>query len=384
MIAARPRRRRAASSAMLLAAAAVLSVPAVSSGAISSAFTSSGAISSAFYGYAGCIGVPPHTTTAELRTRGCTVLDDNSTNVPGTLGIAIPCRRRMPAWLDGMPLTFTRPIVASTLDAAGFEVTLSNGSKTTPLCTLLTPANERNEDHTPHLLGTFGDGLRGTVYPTAVRVVGSLELELGNGSRIDARGELYDNRTAVARAEMRYLNSTVRMVRAQAELFSTGGETKLGLPPGRYPNHCRQVFPSTTHVIKTIFNGGVTLDGVTSLQPSGAVARSLFALRVGPQPLYASAVLGLADLGKETDAPPGDTYVQDGDNNLDVCLELDTATAAALLRGEGSIAATCSAPLGTQLFPPKGRYPCVPGHWLPIAGGPGGSSGGGVTPPADV
>eukprot|EP00966_Prymnesium_polylepis_P225752 5221894-Prymnesium_polylepis.1 len=333
----------------------------------------------------------------------------------------------MPAWLDGMPLTFTHPIVASTLDAADFEVTLSNGSKTTPLCALLAPANEWNEGHTPLLLGTFGDGLRGTVYPTAVRVVGSLELELGNGSRIDARGELYDNRTAVARAEMRYLNSTVRMVRAQAELFSTGGETKLGLPPGRYPNHCRQVFPSTTHVIKTIFNGGVTLDGVTSLQPSGAVARSLFALRVGPQPLYASAVLGLAEcapprgsrapdaaprefpisppalplaslpssraashracgrsLGKETDAPPGDTYVQDGDNNLDVCLELDTATAAALLRGEGSIAATCSAPLGTQLFPPKGRYPCVPGHWLPIAGGPGGSSGGGVTPPADV
>eukprot|EP00966_Prymnesium_polylepis_P147393 3404606-Prymnesium_polylepis.1 len=120
----------------------------------------------------------------------------------------------MPAWLDGMPLTFTRPIVASTLDAAGFEVTLSNGSKTTPLCTLLTPANERNEDHTPHLLGTFGDGLRGTVYPTAVRIVGSLELELGNGWRVDARGELYDKRTAVARAEMRYLNSTVRVVRA--------------------------------------------------------------------------------------------------------------------------------------------------------------------------
>jgi len=81
------------------------------------------------------------------------------------------------------------------------------------------------------------------------------------------------------------------------------------------------------------------------------------------------------------DAPPGDAYVQDGDNYLDVCLELDAATAAALLRGEGSIAATCSASLGTQLFPPKGRYPCVPGHWLPIAGGLG---SGGATAPAVV
>jgi len=50
------------------------------------------------------------------------------------------------------------------------------------------------------------------------------------------------------------------MLKAWMYPFTTKGETA--------ENHCRVDFPSTTHVIKVMFNGGVSVDGLHPLIPS--------------------------------------------------------------------------------------------------------------------
>lgn len=42
-----------------------------------------------------------------------------------------------------------------------------------------------------------------------------------------------------------------------------------------YPNDCAAVYPSTTHVVRATFSGGVTSDGVASVLPSN---RNVFIL----------------------------------------------------------------------------------------------------------
>jgi hypothetical protein len=52
------------------------------------------------------------------------------------------------------------------------------------------------------------------------------------------------------------------MLKAWMFPFSDKGENELT------PNHCRVDFPSTTHVIKIMFNGEVTTDGYHPIIPS--------------------------------------------------------------------------------------------------------------------
>lgn len=52
------------------------------------------------------------------------------------------------------------------------------------------------------------------------------------------------------------------MLRAWLFEFSTLGEGEM------FPNHCGIEFPATTHVIKILFNGGFTKNGIHPLVPS--------------------------------------------------------------------------------------------------------------------
>ena len=87
------------------------------------------------------------------------------------------------------------------------------------------------------------------------------------------------------------------------------------LPSSVYPNSCAYIFPSTTHVVRVAFSGGITRDGVIGVTPDQT---NLFTLRSGGEEV---AYLGLGDLGKSM-AKPGELYQQDGDNYLDICLDL--------------------------------------------------------------
>lgn len=51
----------------------------------------------------------------------------------------------------------------------------------------------------------------------------------------------------------------------KAWMYAMPGDTEKGDTAG---NHCKIDFPSTTHVIKILFNGGVSKDGYHPLIPS--------------------------------------------------------------------------------------------------------------------
>merc|ERR1712224_805803 len=136
------------------------------------------------------------------------------------------------------------------------------------------------------------------------------------------------------------------------ETFTTEGETLRG---GSYPNHCQVNFPQTTHRLRLLFNGGMTLDGLTALTPDRT---DMFIVAdANGQILPADAVLGLADLGNGATPEAQcekDAYADDGDNYLDICLNLvaDTPTPA-------SVQVRCTA--DAMMVLPKGlQYPCSP------------------------
>jgi hypothetical protein len=55
------------------------------------------------------------------------------------------------------------------------------------------------------------------------------------------------------------------LVMLKAWMYAMPGATEKGDTAG---NHCKIDFPSTTHVIKVMFNGGISKDGYHPLIPS--------------------------------------------------------------------------------------------------------------------
>jgi hypothetical protein len=116
--------------------------------------------------------------------------------------------------------------------------------------------------------------------------------------------------------------------------FSGLGETTIG--GAQYPTHCGVAFPATTHVVQLVWSGGVTRDGVNSFVPGEAglirtaTADGLFNLKVRSNAgalidyfeVTGVNILGVADLGNGVFANPTATYTADGDNYLDLCLQL--------------------------------------------------------------
>jgi hypothetical protein len=141
------------------------------------------------------------------------------------------------------------------------------------------------------------------------------------------------------------------MLDARLEPFSTSGETlHAGIrDQGQFPNHCHVNYPETTHRVRTLWDGGVTLDGNRPITPDRTDLFNLTDAAGGVLP--ASSVLGLADLG-DSAAPSTkagrDQMKQDGDNYLDVCLKLRAGDAPPT-----SVEVRCDTP-DRQIAMPKG------------------------------
>mmetsp|Transcript_7273 Transcript_7273/g.19039 ORF Transcript_7273/g.19039 Transcript_7273/m.19039 type:complete len:423 (+) Transcript_7273:561-1829(+) len=315
-----------------------------------SSIASAAAILSGCFGLEGCVGIGNspdnaashacnvvNTTDAVGRVMRQTSVPPNALFILCESGAYETCSSEP---CDAIPTTFNFPVDSSTLDASDFRIVRSDGSEATPVCAPLFPANEPNEAQTVALIGHFGGRVPGT-WPTAVKVVGPLTLlDPFTQSNLEAKGLIlhasdgtrpYGTVGAwVGSATLPIANlsnygqsleytSGLVILRAYAFPFSTRGEVLAGR---NYPNHCRVNFPQTTHVIKLLMNGGATLDGVHSFLPSDT---SIFdvGLRDG-QVLDSAQFLGLADLGAAQEASEvhRQTYVQDGDNYIDLCLRV--------------------------------------------------------------
>ena len=309
-------------------------------------------ILSALYGYDGCIGGVRGLQSEEdylqdLSSRGCTV-ENNRTNVAARSSLMLACgdwRFWTLSWLDGIPVVFNFPLEERPAREA-LEVELSDGSVVSPVCVMLGPANERNELDTLLILGHFGDGRADTVRPARVTVVSDFSLR-GPAGPLSALGLSYDNQD-----DFHYPTSTVRLTSAKLWSVETNPEDfpapSWPLPSSVYPNHCGALYPSTSHVVRATFSGGVTTDGVSSVLPANTNIFSLASPQHG-----ALTYLGLADLG-QGQGEGEEMYQQDGDNNVDICLQL--AQDDPLLSGDLLLSVRCDPDLpNSVLYPPKGK-----------------------------
>eukprot|EP00756_Hemistasia_phaeocysticola_P017261 Hpha_TRINITY_DN15527_c3_g3::TRINITY_DN15527_c3_g3_i7::g.106122::m.106122 len=183
----------------------------------------------------------------------------------------------------------------------------------------------------------------------AMEIIGDIMLVAPNGTRVSAKGLRYTG-------ESLKVETGPLLLTAKYEPFSTDGETLrnpiLGIHS--YPNHCQHLFPSTTHRLQLLFDGGVSLDGRRAITPDRTDL--LRVLDAAGAPLPAAAVLGLADLGSAVPQTQcdKDNYVADTDNYLDVCLKMDASTPV-----PAAVHLICGP--GTQISDPKGTgYPCKP------------------------
>jgi len=317
------------------------------------------AILSTLYGYDNCIGGVNNFDTEEeyfqeLKRRNCTVVTgpdgEEVTNVASSIALKARCGLFGTwEWMDGMPVTFNFPM-AKIPDKSAFQLELSDGTVTSPECVMEAPANEENELDTLLLLGQFGDGMQDSIWPLKLRIIGEVVLS-GPQGELNAEGLVFESPL-----DMRYTHSSVRMVYARmwdVNDFDEGDRYPTWpLPSSSYPNNCQSLFPSTSHIIRVGFSGGVTRDGVAGVTPDQQNVFSLSTV-LGQQVSY----LGLADLGKTLTAEPGQMYEQDGDNYLDVCLDLSSQGEA--VEEDLLLHLTCQG--GGELYPPKGRpHVCQP------------------------
>lgn len=245
---------------------------------------------------------------------------------------------------DATPVTFNFKVDVNTVDAQYFQYNFADGSSTLASCAVpnAVPCNEGNEQQTIAIAGNAGGW---TGFATSLTIVGPLMLIRPDGSSVSAQGLTYSG------PDLDVNNGPV-LLTADLEAFSADGE--LGAQNGaQYPNHCQVNFPSTTHRIRLLFNGGVTYDGLRSIVPDHT---SLFELSTASGAMFPSQnYLGLADLGSTMPSTQceKDTYVHDGDNYVDICLQMNSNTPPPT-----SIFMPCNS--GNILVNPKGSaYPCA-------------------------
>ena len=248
---------------------------------------------------------------------------------------------------DGTPVTFSLPVVMDTVKAEHFLWTFADGTSRSPGCAIPhgQPAGEANELQTIAIIGNSGGWT--TDSATGLEIIGDLMLLHPNGTKISAKGLHYSG------PALDYSNG-LELLTVDLEVFSTAGEETTNTIRGKiFPNHCRVLFPETTHRLRLLFDGGVSLDGRHPITPDRT---DLFeVLDAQGTPLPPSSILGLADLGT-TPMPKlpceKETYETDGDNYLDLCLNLPANLKPA------HVFMPCGK--DTQISAPKGqKYPCA-------------------------
>lgn len=309
-----------------------------------------------------CFGVPNAT---DLRAWGCNLgstTDCSGRTTPQRpqtpLRLAVACHGQQLhnfTGQDGTPVTFSLPVDISSVQASHFRWLFADGSTRAPGCIIHggAPANEQNELQTLALLGDAGGWSgatpgSGPMAAVGLEIVGPLMLVAPNGSKVSAQGLSYRG------PAMQYSNG-VFLLTAEYEAFTTEGETMARIAGGVYPNHCHVLFPKTTHRLRLLFDGGVTLDGHRPITPDRTDLFQL--LDSHGVSLPSGVILGLADLGTAP-APvkqcEKDTWAHDHDNYLDVCLDMSWYKLP-----PASVLVICGTE--TQISAPKGdHYPCKP------------------------
>lgn len=328
-------------------------------------------ILTAYFGYNNCAGIRDlngNGPVDEAQANGCRVVPIPGTqtlvtNVATPEALVATCLSTSTPKptadqlqrLDAMPVTFSGPVQGTSLDPSRFVVQMSDGALRKPLCVALAPSIETNEGETVLIMGDFGEPkASGKPYPARVTV---------GGVQVMQTGGTFATMATMAVDVMDYSTSPL-LLGAKLTRYPQAGEESSGRGS---PNHCRDRFPTTNYVLQLLWSGGVTRDGVNSLLPNenglfkSATASGLFNVEVRkPDGMIGDSfqvtgvkLLGIADLG--TGQPvPGQFWLHDGDNYLQICLELAASydpSKIALVSVDPNNSA------GLKLYDPSGDVP---------------------------
>ncbi len=253
---------------------------------------------------------------------------------------------------DGLPIEFSHPVLASTVQREDIVVGLNTGELVTPTNISVMPNMEYNERSTLVINGDFGNRLNpadsDAVYPVHFEVVDELLLMTPAGT-FNALGLAFGDGaeplTAYAPGE------GPRLCAAKLTLADAGLAGEGGPPPFQsdsFPNDLRSLYgEAADYRLRILTTGGFSVDGVRSIYPSefaqhfrvgvapADVARDetealIWLTDVGETydiPGYGQlTVLGLADLGVAL-SNYDDSYIEDHDNQIDIVIAGDRAAA---------------------------------------------------------
>lgn len=253
---------------------------------------------------------------------------------------------------DGLPIEFSHPVLASTVQREDIVVGLNTGELVTPTNISVMPNMEYNERSTLVINGDFGNRLNPTdaeaVYPVHFEVVDELLLVTPAGT-FNAQGLAFGDGaeplTAYTPGKGPRL-CAAKLTQADAGLAGEGGPAPF--QSDRFPNDLRSLYgEAADYRLRIMTTGGFSVDGVRSIYPTEfaqhfrvgvaptAVARDdtdalIWLTEVGKTydiPGYGQlTVLGLADLGV-AQSNYDDSYIEDHDNQIDIVIAGDRAAA---------------------------------------------------------
>lgn len=173
---------------------------------------------------------------------------------------------------DAMPVVFSWPVKASTVNATDFLLTLNTGEKVYPDVASIAPNTEWNERSTVVVFGQFGNrispGSPGAEYVVRVDIVDDgnpLMLVGPQGKLFNAVGLSYD-----ASCCPPYGPDSVGpgLVAAKISRYDDDGEYTSADAQG-FPNSCTEIYGSrsTDFRLRMYTSGGFSPDGITGMTP---------------------------------------------------------------------------------------------------------------------
>ena len=242
---------------------------------------------------------------------------------------------------DGLPMEFSHPVLASSVQREDIAVTLNNGDVITPLNISVTPNREYNERSTLVINGNFGNRLdpseEGAIYPVRFVIVDEMMLvtqyglydahgltygdgftpltayQIGKGPRLCA-AKLTPASAGLGGESSSPMDDLVTLYGADAEyrlrILTTGGFS---------PDGVRSMYPTE---FQRYFRVGVAPTGIASTDYDNLIWLEQTGVDYNISGYGKIKVLGLADLGG-LQAVYDDSYLDDHDNQIDIVLNGD-------------------------------------------------------------
>lgn len=315
-------------------------------------------ILSAGYGFDGIIGLPS-LEPAAVRAAGGAWVDGLTCTDGSTPPVAVRTSAATPDAIalaykgfanhdDGLPVVFSWPLAAETVDPSDFSITLNTGEVVSPHAAGLFPNWELNERNVVVLFGDFGNRGRPNEpdarYAIRVDIIeDTTPLTLiGPGDReASAVGMRWETNTTPYLSGPYLVGAKINRVAAAPA--GEGGALLLDRAP-YMPNDEMALYGGGDFRLRLLTTGGFSPDGVAALQPDeferhfrlhakGTGGGTVLIEKTGLDYTVAGGrlrVLGLSDLGRK--APVYDAcYVEDRDNYIDIILEGDLAAAGSIV-----------------------------------------------------